>query len=133
MLERWAEFYEDLYNSTPSGRNNENSSQDDDPIPSILKSEVENAVLNLKIGKKAGLDDIYSEYIKAGGEPHVQALLYLYNQILRTGIMPDEFKQALIVVIFKKGSRMECGNYRPINLLSHIYKVFISIIANRIK
>jgi len=51
VLERWAEFYEDLYNSTPSGRNNENSSQDDDPIPAILRSEVENAVLNLKIGK----------------------------------------------------------------------------------
>jgi len=60
----------------------------------------------------------------------VQALLYLYNQILRTGIMPDKFKQALIVVIFKKGSRMECGNYRPISLLSHSYKVFISIIAS---
>ena len=77
VLERWAEFYEDLYNDTPSGRNNENSSQDDDPIPAILKSEVENAVLNVKIGKSSGLDDIYSEYIKAGGEPLVQALLYL--------------------------------------------------------
>ena len=133
VLERWAESYEDLYNDTPSGRNNENSSQDDGPIPVILKSEVENAVLNLKIGKSAGLDDMYSEYIKAGGEPIVQALLYLYNQVLRTGIMPDKFKQALIVVIFKKGSSMECGNYRPISLLSHIYEVFISIIANRIK
>ena len=47
--------------------------------------------------------------------------------------MPDKFKQALIVVIFKKGSRMECGNYRPISLLSHIYNVCSSIIANRIK
>ena len=46
--------------------------------------------------------------------------------------MPDKFKQALIVVIFRKGSRMECGSYQPISLLSHIYKVFISIIANRI-
>ena len=51
VLERWAEFYEGLYYDTLSGRNNENSSQDDDPIPAILKSEVENAVLNLKIGK----------------------------------------------------------------------------------
>ena len=28
---------------------------------------------------------------------------------------------------------LECGNYRPISLLSPIYKVFISIIASRVK
>ena len=67
VLERWVEFYEDLYNDTPLGRNNENSSQGDGPVLAILKSKVENAVLNLKIGKSAGLDDICSEYIKAGG------------------------------------------------------------------
>ena len=39
----------------------------------------------------------------------------------------------MIVVIYKKSSKLECGNYRPISLLSHIYKVFISIIASRVK
>ena len=37
------------------------------------------------------------------------------------------------MVLYKKNSRLECGNYRPIRLLSHIYKVFTSIIASRVK
>ena len=32
----------------------------------------------------------------------------------------------------KKGERSECKNYRPISLLSHIYKFFMTIISNRI-
>ena len=49
--------------------------------------------------------------------------------------MPDMVKEALIVVIYKTDSRLECTNYRPIMLLSHIFisKMFISIIAARVK
>ena len=63
----------------------------------------------------------------------MKALLLLFNKILKTGKIPKQFKEALIVVIYKKSSKLECGNYRPISLLSHIYKVFISIIASRVK
>ena len=87
----------------------------------------------LKTGKSPGLDGIYSEYLKAGGEPLVRALLHLFSQIMKTGTIPNQFKEALIVVIYKKNRMLECGSYRPISLLSHIYKVFISIIASRVK
>ena len=63
----------------------------------------------------------------------MNALIHLFLQIQNTGKVPPKLKDALIVVIYKKNSRLECGNYRPISLLSHIYKVFISIIANRVK
>ena len=36
-------------------------------------------------------------------------------------------------MLSQKISRPECGNYRTISLLSHIYKTFISIIASRVK
>ena len=62
----------------------------------------------------------------------MNALIHLFLQIQNTGKVPQKFKDALIVVIYKENSRLECGNYRPISLLSHIYKVFISIIANRV-
>ena len=72
---------------------------DEDEIPPILKSEVENAISELKTGKSPGLDGIYSEYLKAGGEPLVNALLHLFSLILKTGTIPNQFKEALIVVI----------------------------------
>ena len=132
ILERWSEFYEDLYKDDPSTYLEPDYSEEEN-IPPILRSEVENAIKELKIGKSPGLDNIYSEYIKAGGEPLMNALLHLFLQIQQSGTIPQKFKDALIVVLYKKNSRLECGNYRPISLLSHIYKVFISIIASRVK
>ena len=46
--------------------------------------------------------------------------------------MPQKIKDSMIVLIHKKGSRTNPNNYRPINLLSHIYKVFISILYDRL-
>ena len=62
----------------------------------------ENAISELKTGKSPGLDGIYSEYLKSGGEPLVKALLHLFSQILKTGNIPNQFKEALIVVIYKE-------------------------------
>ena len=125
ILERWAEFYEELYNDTDSSTSMPDFSEED-VIPPILSSEVEEAIKHLKIGKSPGLDNIYSEYLKAGGEPLMNALLHLFLKIQETGKVPQKFKDALIVVLCKKNSRLDCGNYRPISLLSHIIS-FLSV------
>ena len=131
ILERWATFYEKLYDNSSKTTFADDSCADD--IPPILKSEVRNAINDLKNGKKPGLDHIYSKYIKAGGEPILKAMQHHFDCILSTGNIPSKFTKPLIVVIYKKGSRLDCGNYRSISLLSHVYKLFISIIAARVK
>ena len=131
ILERWAEFYVDLYSDDSPDTVIDDSQEE--PIPPILRSEILFAINNLKPGKSPGLDNIYSEYIKAGGDPLLDALHILFNKITTSLIVPQPFREALIVVLFKKGNRLDCKNYRPISLLSHIYKIFISIIANRVK
>ncbi len=131
ILQRWAEFYEQLYYDKTTLFSMKADS--DEPIPAILKEEAEYAIKKIKSGKSPGLDHILTEYIKAGGESMVDALTLLFNKILVTGTVPQGFKEALIVVLFKKGSMLECSNYRPISLLSHIYKIFITIISERVK
>ena len=77
ILERWSEFYEELYRDHPTDTNVDGT--DEDAIPEILRCEVEQAIQQLKTGKSPGLDNIYSEYIKAGGEPMINALLHLFQ------------------------------------------------------
>ena len=108
-------FYEELYFDNLNQIVIDDSTSD--VIQPILNDEISSAINNLKNGKSPGLDNIYSEYIKSGGEPLLNALHHLFNCVLTTGEVPQLFKEDLIVVIYMKGSGLDCGNYHPISLL----------------
>ena len=46
--------------------------------------------------------------------------------------MPEIWKEGIVAYIFKKGQK-ELKNYRPVVLLTTIYKIWATIIANRIQ
>ena len=46
--------------------------------------------------------------------------------------MPQQWKDAIIMVLHKKKDRTECGNYRDISLVAHAGKVLLKIIARRL-
>ena len=49
---------------------------------------------------------------------------------LETGVVPDDWKAANVTPIFKKGSKSEIGNYRPVSLTSQICKLLEMIIRD---
>lgn len=94
----------------------------------FVGKEISHAIGSLKKMGRTGLDNIYSEYNKAGREPIINTLLHLFNCILPTWKIPQLFKEAPIVIL-KIGCRLDCGNYCPMGLLSHVYKHFVNRIS----
>ena len=83
--------------------------------------------------KAAGLDGIQAEMYKHGGEALVANLLDRYRRYLESGELPQDFKDALIVIIYKlKGDRQDCDNYRGISLLSIASKILPKILLQRL-
>ena len=61
-----------------------------------------------------------------------EPLTNVFNNCVKTGIFPDEFKVAKVNPLHKDGKFNEYGNYRPISLLPSLAKVYECIIYNRI-
>jgi len=46
--------------------------------------------------------------------------------------LPEEWKESVIVPIYKKGDKTDCSNYRGISLLPSMYKILSSILMSRL-
>jgi hypothetical protein len=74
---------------------------DDEPAPS--EAEVEKALKSLKNGKAAGCDGINAEMLKAGGGVLVKWIHRLISKIWQDEMVPDDWRKAVVVPLFKKG------------------------------
>ncbi|KAK6765413.1 hypothetical protein RB195_025366 [Necator americanus] len=100
--------------------------------PRILPSEVRVAIKTMKPGTAPGPDFISADFLRAGGHPlHVILAAHMTSYLQKERI-PEQWKTSRTVLIHKKGDREDLRNYRPICLLSVLYKVFTKIILTRI-
>ena len=94
---------------------------------------MEAAVQSLKKGKSAGIDNIPTELIQAGGEDVITALTTIRNKIWQTGEWLTPWIQSLVITLPKEGNLQKCQNYRTISLISHPSKVMLKVLLNRLK
>jgi len=58
----------------------------------------------------------------------------LFNEIMRTKKMPDEWRRNTLIPIYKnKGDIQNCANYRGIKLMSHTMKLWERVIERRLR
>ncbi|KAK3531248.1 hypothetical protein QTP70_015219, partial [Hemibagrus guttatus] len=100
-----------------------------DKVDKIRKDEVRKALKRMKSGKAVGPDDIPVEVWKCLGEAAVEFLTSLFNRVLKSERMPEEWRRSVLVPIFKnKGDVQSCSNYRGIKLMSHTMKLWERVV-----
>ena len=129
ILERIEEFYTELYDSDQTVT----IRTDPREVPSVTTWEVEAALKKMKNGKATGNDQVNIETLKAGEDTIAKALAKLFTKCISERRIPTTWKNAKMVIIFKKGNQKDIKNYRPICLLSNIYKLFTKILTARLE
>ena len=125
IVDRPEEFYEKLYSSDrpdPEPPDVEVQHELVD-FPKVEPWEVELAVKQSKKGKAPGPDNITIDLIEAADETIYTKLAALFNECLRESKVPEEWNEAIIILLYKKGDPKNISNYRPISLLNNIYKL----------
>lgn len=84
------------------------------------KYEIYKYITLLKSFDSCGTDKITNKHIKLIKNYISEPLVHVINLILSTGIFPETFKSAIILPIYKTGSKLHLSNYRPISLLSNL-------------
>ena len=140
ILLRWQQYFQllsenELQTSNETNEENENKDENEnteetDENDKPTYEEMINVIHNMKKGKAPGIDNITVELIKNGGSDLLERIFDLLMQIWDQERMPEEREIGVICPIFKKGDRRECSNYRGINLLNTVYKIFTCLIYN---
>ena len=101
-------------------------------MDSITPNELFYTLKQMKLGTAPGVDGIPVELLRVCTHDVRHALLLLFNQVVRTGIIPELWRTSITVPIPKKGDLMLPSNWRGISLLCSSYKLFATILARRL-
>ena len=83
---------------------------------------------NLNVHKCPGLDGIHPRILFELRKEIFIPLSLFFSASLEIGVVPSDWKNAGVTLLFKKGKKSGPKNYRPIRLTSIVCKILESII-----
>ena len=102
-------------------------------IPPFTYNELDTELKKLKDGRCADTNGAFVEMIKKGGETIRNVLLDLFNEVIKQDQQaPEQWKQNMLTIVFKKGDPKDPGNYRPISVIPILYKILARLLYARL-
>ena len=96
----------------------------------ITEDMVKSKLKCLSATSSPGPDQIHPRVLREAAKQVAVPLTILFNKSIESGCLPDDWKQGVVVPIFKKGDRQEAGNYRPVSLTAIPCKILESLIRD---
>jgi hypothetical protein len=85
-----------------------------------------------ELNKAPGPDGIPPWFLKLGAKQLASPLQDLFQSSINTGVVPQDWKEANITSIFKKGNRTCAANYRPVSLTIVVCKALEHIVHSHV-
>jgi len=98
----------------------------------IQQAELIAALNQLQDKNSLDLNNLSMSFLKKIICKIEKPLLHIFNTSLSTGAVPDKFKIAKVVPIFKSGNANDMNNYRPISLICNFSKLLEKIVYIRL-
>ena len=98
----------------------------------ITEHKTMRIIENLKNKTSTGIDGLSNQLIKMAKNVLVKPLTIIINQMIVTGIFPDQLKISKVIPLYKAKDQTILSNYRPIALLPSISKIFEYVLLEQI-
>lgn len=98
----------------------------------ISEELVYSKLSKLKVSKSPGPDEIHPKILYGLRHELIKPLTKLFQLSIDLGSVPQEWKDARVSPLFKKGKKDKPENYRPVSLTSIVGKMLESIIKDKI-
>lgn len=99
----------------------------------ITTDAVYNALTTLDLNKGMGPDLVSPIFLKQCADFMVEPLHMIYSKSVEENYFPTSWKTGYITPIFKSGNKRDVKNYRGVNVMPTLAKVFERIIYNQLK
>ena len=138
-LQRWHQHFHGVLNVRSSyDVGVVNAVSDEYPVRSELadpptEEEVMEAMGKLKLGKAGGKSGILPEMVRGCGGELMDYILDMFHTVWMEQRVPQEWRDALLVPIPKKGDLTQCDNWRGISLLDVVGKLFTKVVQVRLQ
>ena len=101
-------------------------------IKTVTHRKVEKVMKEMKKKKSKGNDGIPQDCLLLGQEILAGPLTEIINASITSGVFPDQWKEAIVVPILKKGNPKETKNYRPVSCLPAASKVLEKVVCEQL-
>ena len=85
-------------------------------------------IQGLNSTKAHGHDGLSIRMLKLCGSSLIKPLSLLFNNCLRDGVFPNDWKKSNVIPMHKKRNKEVISNYRPVSLLPICCKIFKKLI-----